>query len=1045
MKELTGEQNRAAEAVGSVAVTAGAGTGKTSMLAARFLHHVRQDGLSPLSIVAVTFTEKASAELRSRIRKTLKSETQDEQIVAEVEAAQISTMHSLASRICRDFYDLAGIPADFTILDDVDSPLWTAEKFDEAVGGIDRSIVEELGFNWLTTALKVLLKDPYASEKALAVGSRNWRGAIGAASASAVEKLVNSPAWNEASAVLRDCRGTPRDKLEAKRAETIAALSSLKDSTGVVKLNAVLKNFRSNSGAAAKWDAGDLDSVRGCLISLKEAVKRAFDLATLTFGPEDEKAARLVGPLATAFRQVTDQIAAEKLREKVLDFGDLEQYALKILESTEAIDHYKARWRAFLVDEFQDTNPIQAEILSRLSRGAALTVVGDEKQAIYGFRGADIGVFGRVRTEITERGGGAVPLSKTFRSHHDLVMTMNAIFAPVLGTLHQPLEADRSISSISEPFVQTAIVEKVDGTAKEQLEIIEARYIADQIAKLHDGGVAYKDIAILSRVWAPLDVYLDVLSAMGIPAVHAGGGSLLETREAADICALLSFLSEPTDDVPLVAVLRSPFFAISDRVLFEAATALSADVCWWEVIQQRREFEHPVSVLRELLASRDASSSDQIVALADRLTGYGAVIANLPHGSRRVADLGGLREFFRRLERNGRGDVFGTTRYLRELITTETAIPRPPLDAGEAVSLMTIHKAKGLEWPVVFVPDLARQMQGNHAAILIDNELGVAFQMDGEAFEKDQPAIHKLIKLRIKERENDEARRLLYVAVTRAKDKVFLTATKAKGPYIDILRPGLDAAGMIDEIIPYNDTLAIAPSPGEPAPFALPEHFNIEAVTVGLDELPVTALTAYARCPKRFEYQYVAGHPGLGEGAASAMAIGSLAHLALELDIGDVETLRKAVPDSTDEQLEAALGYANAFRTNPAYEKVRLSECQKEVRFAIRSDGLTLSGIADLVGPDFVLDYKTDAEMHPDEHRFQLWAYAAAFSKPRALIAYLRWDTLHEWPADSLAQIGVEASALIRRIRQADYAATPSFSECSACPFEKICESSSMA
>ena len=156
MKELTGEQNRAAEAVGSVAVTAGAGTGKTSMLAARFLHHVRQDGLSPLSIVAVTFTEKASAELRSRIRKTLKSETQDEQIVAEVEAAQISTMHSLASRICRDFYDLAGIPADFTILDDVDSPLWTAEKFDEAVGGIDRSIVEELGFNWLTNALKVL-------------------------------------------------------------------------------------------------------------------------------------------------------------------------------------------------------------------------------------------------------------------------------------------------------------------------------------------------------------------------------------------------------------------------------------------------------------------------------------------------------------------------------------------------------------------------------------------------------------------------------------------------------------------------------------------------------------------------------------------------------------------------------------------------------------------------------------------------------------------------------------------------------------------------
>ncbi|MBK6751624.1 MAG: UvrD-helicase domain-containing protein [Acidobacteria bacterium] len=175
---LTPDQKRAATAVGSVAVTAGAGTGKTSMLAARYLHHVQTDGMSPLSVVAVTFTDKAADELRSRIRKTLNAELGDEKVIAEVEAAQISTMHALASRICRDFYDLAEIPPDFSILDDTAKPLWMAEKFEEAVSLIDPDIFRTLGFSWLTSAISVLLKDPYSSDQALSLGADQWKDTI---------------------------------------------------------------------------------------------------------------------------------------------------------------------------------------------------------------------------------------------------------------------------------------------------------------------------------------------------------------------------------------------------------------------------------------------------------------------------------------------------------------------------------------------------------------------------------------------------------------------------------------------------------------------------------------------------------------------------------------------------------------------------------------------------------------------------------------------------------------------------------------------------
>jgi ATP-dependent helicase/nuclease subunit A len=730
----------------------------------------------------------------------------------------------------------------------------------------------------------------------------------------------------------------------------------------------------------------------------------------------------------------------------VLDFNDLERYALKVLDHPEAVEHYQHRWKAFLVDEFQDTNQVQAEILDRLTRIAKLTIVGDEKQSIYGFRGADPNVFSRVRDEIVEiRGGQHVPLTKTYRAHHGLVEAMNLIFAPVLDVLHQPLEAARVDSQLSEPFLHSAVVGESRGTPKSRLQILEARYIADQIKSLHDEqNVAYKDIAILARRWAPLEVYLGVLSANGIPAVNVGGGSLLETREAKDIYALFSFLSEPSDAIPLAAVLRSPFFAVSDLTLLNAAPELN-NRSWWRAIQDRPEFAHAVDILNTLLDARQLSSSEQILSLALSLTGYESVIANLPYGTRRVADLRGMRELFQRLERKGRGDTFGTTRYLRELIETETDIPRPQLAPGEAVSLMTIHRAKGLEWPVVFVPDLACERYVDNAKVLIDSEVGIAFQMDGEAFEKQQPAIHKLIRARKREREAAEARRLLYVAITRAKDKVILTATRKgstreKDLDIDILRPGLDAAGIEDEIIPYVEALAVAPAPIEPAALPVPDEINIGPVRTSLRELPATSLTVYAKCPKRFEYQFVNGHPGIGEGYASAMAIGSLTHIALENDITDPAALLRFSPESTAEQAREAIELANAFRENPAFASVRSGVLSTEEPFRYDAGPIGINGVADLVGMDFVLDYKTDAEVDRDEHRFQLWAYAEAFKKEKAYVAYLRHNKLIEYTCDELARSREDAHLMLDKIAGGVFEATPSEKACSACAYRSICD-----
>ncbi len=1055
--ELTKDQKRAAAATGSAAVSAGAGTGKTRMLAQRYLHHIRAHEFSPLSIVAITFTEKAADELRSRIRKTLSAELKDEKIIAEVEAAQISTIHSLAARICRDFYDLAGIPPDFSVLDETESPLWTSEKFDEAMGKIDPAIIEALGFNWLANSLPELLRDPYSSEKALAPGAKNFRAVIENERAAAIAKLISSEAWRQAETKLPSMSGAAGDLLEEARASAISSMDAIRRSENIGAAFEVLSRLKAHQGKAASWSPGGKEFIGGCLKSLKYEVTELLPLLSLEFSSEDEEIARRIEPLASAFQQVRDFMYAEKLREKVLDFNDLEHYALQILEREEAVEYYKKRWRAFLVDEFQDTNPIQAEIIRRLTREALLTIVGDEKQAIYGFRGANLRVFAQERIEILEkRGGTEVLLSKSFRTHEELVLKMNGIFEPVLGDLHQALEAHHKLSKKTKlnsgPFFHLAGVEK-EGGSKAQNQIIEARYIAEQIAQLHlESEIAYKEIAILAPRWAPLDIYVDVLSAFGIPAINVGGGNLLETREALDLFALLSFLAEPNDDIPLVAILRSPFFALSDRVLYEASKKFGKELSWWQAIKGIPGFSRAVGILQTLLDARHTKSPRELFAFADRLTGYSAVIENLPHGARRAADLRGLNELLLKLESRGRGDVFGAVRYLRELLLTETEVPRPPLDTGEAVSLMTIHKAKGLEWPVVFVSDLSSKPRGNTPPILVDTEIGVAFKIDGAGFDKTEPAIYKLIARRKSTRETDEARRLFYVAITRAEDKVILTAAAPKGFGLDILRPGLEAAGIPEEVIRFDANLAIAPAPQAPKEFAKPEKINVAPVAIGLREIPVTALSAYAVCPKRFEFQFVKGHPGLSEGFAHAMAIGSLTHKALELDIRDIETLRRETDVafgeadlqdsqlSSDAELQEALKLAEIFRTSEKFAQIRSAANRKEVEFVKEIGGLRLTGIADLVGDDFVLDYKTDSEMNPEEHQFQLWAYARLLEKPRAFIAYLRKNELHEFTESKLAEIEKEGMALIERIRTADYTAAPSEHACGNCAFREICK-----
>jgi ATP-dependent helicase/nuclease subunit A len=208
----------------------------------------------------------------------------------------------------------------------------------------------------------------------------------------------------------------------------------------------------------------------------------------------------------------------------------------------------------------------------------------------------------------------------------------------------------------------------------------------------------------------------------------------------------------------------------------------------------------------------------------------------------------------------------------------------------------------------------------------------------------------------------------------------------------------------------------------------------------GLFELPATSLSEYARCPKRFRFRFLEGHPGLGDGDANARRVGTLAHVALEREIQDSKELARFDPTLATGEVEEALALARRFSASPAFAPVRGCDGPREQPVLLRLGRLTIHGVVDLMGPGFVLDYKTDREVVPQHHHLQLWVYAQATGREAAHLAYLRHDTLHTLHTQELRAAGDEARAVAARISAGSYPARPSLRTCAGCPYAELCD-----
>ena len=1094
-------QRRAATSGGHVAVTAGAGSGKTRTLVGRYLHHL-ESGLPLQTVIAITFTEKAAREMQTRIRQAIIAwleqdpprRTDWETILADMDAAYIGTIHSLCARILRTHPVEAarlGVRPGFGVLEEGRAAVLRARAVEEGLAWAAQDndashlfrLFSEHRLRELITVLmeKRLDAGPMLTRPEIEAGDdllaawadQIWRWLSGP---------LEAPAWKDSLAELANLAAeTPDDPMEQARRAVLTHARALeearrqRDVAMAIRSLAALRQATSLKGRKANWPGETLNAVRACMRLLRAHFDTTLsDLVSPKNPPVwalDGQLARQMPTLRATYRQALRAYESAKAQENSLDFDDLEERALALLRRPPVRVFWQERASAVLVDEFQDTNDRQREIIYTLagfaanddpaSQGppASLFIVGDGKQSIYRFRGADVTVFRRVQRDIERAGGQVISLDRTFRAHRALVAETNRLLAPIMGEEEQPdrpyripftpLEAYRDLprTGILPPFVEFHLGVGENAT---QGRHAAAEGLVTRLRQLHAAeGVEWQDVALLFRASTTFPIYEEALERAGIPFVTVAGRGFYDRPEVRDLLNALRAIADPTDDLALTGLLRSPAIGLSDAVLYALRFPhpSSQPVSLWAMLH------HPG--LPDLLTAEDLARAIQARELLETLHDLAgrvpvAVLLKqwLDHTSyRALLRLSGGTRALRNVDKlladahlSGLVSVFEFDEYVRTLRDVGGRESEAPSEAGQAIQLMTVHKAKGLEFPVVVIAAAAHGGRGQVPSVLLDDMLGVAVDLrDNHGC---HPVLHRLAALRERERQAAESDRLLYVAATRAREKLLVSGyTKIRkgghlslagwlnsmGDVIHLAEVTMDGVPTEPHTIPLSPSIRCVLHPYTGATARTPDRptGSEEPLPLATDLVaPLVAPPLPAALERRRQeaeppprvWRVV---PTVRRPAGPAWVVGHLVHAALRCwrfphRPGLESFLRPFALEAglTDEQeihntIAIARRLLSRFQAHPLYAALDRAQRRHELPYMLMAEGIPRSGIVDLLayldGVWTVVEFKTDelragADLaaHSREQGYdeQVREYVAAVADllgeiPHALLVYL--------------------------------------------------------
>lgn len=820
-----------------LAVTAGAGSGKTRVLVERYLNLIDQ-GIPIEKIAAITFTQKAAQEMRDRLRSTRPDLTED------LERAQISTIHSLCQRIIQEHPLQAAVDPRFRIGEKWEVQALLLQIIEEEVE--DREPPEELGDGGEVVDL---VFDLY--EDMLTKGETGFTTGEALVEGGEPSILV-APLCQEVEQFLRLTPDTAAQKkaMEGLQEEwpSLQELLQFPDSDLQLETLQVLD--------------GSIRKIRGKLADHTVLIKELIGEAQKII--HEQKGAEIITWLKEVLGEVHRRFGQAKRDLGLLDYNDLEHLARKLLQDPQVRAHYD--FAHLMVDEFQDTNPIQKEIVDCLvAQGALLFVVGDPKQSIYRFRGADVGVFVQTKEEIDGEGKN-VFLAENFRSRPELIEFANHFFPQIMQDGAIVFEASTvSRERAGGPCV-TLLRTPAEGSNLEEGRIKEAEQIALRIRKFVDADqYKYEDVALLFRTMSNVRIYERALQAAHVPYVNLVGRGFYAQQEIQDVLHYFSWLGDPEDEVSRLAVLRSPFYLISDRALYWLRLGQAAKLSSAEQ-NALTQAEEDYAYLANLIKHEGAPKV--ITAMLER-TKYVQTTWQLPFGPQKVANIEKLLQQSWHLYTQDLVSVPEQLRYIQLMSRDTKGEGEALLDAEHAdvVKLLTIHGSKGLEFPVVFLPDTSGSLtRAQGGPVLYHPEFGLTYK-GTQGYDE--------LKEAEKEADLHESQRLLYVAVTRAEEELYWCGldnlSQTRESWWKWLQDALPLIPdhLYREVVGDLPSLELAGSQKEASQLSIP-HYEALSPQYNQVAFSVTSLMSYARCPHHYYLRYILQVPELSISASQA-------------------------------------------------------------------------------------------------------------------------------------------------------------------------------
>lgn len=1121
-KNPTPEQALAINTIKSnVSLLAGAGSGKTYVLMKRFVQILRADlSVNPTNIVAITFTRKAADEIKGRVRQAVsecveQAQTDLERLrwqehLQKVESAPISTIHSLCSRILRDNPVETQLDPEFTILEDFEAQDFFKETLQQYLrknikeNAALRRLVQTYGVNSFVNQVTALgdklselvrednLAEPYlkAKEELPALQQKLF-----AALREVIEAREALGAKTKGRQTLTEAAGL----LDEMQKQLLAPEPdcSLLDASGVVKV----------SGKAL---AAELTNLKNLRQELNHVLLNA-------------KGCDLVQDWLAVLQEFYACLSARKQENNVLFNDDLDLLAIEHLQKNEALQQkYQERYKYIMVDEFQDTNERQRQLIyllcgNKLDNTNNLFIVGDVKQSIYRFRHADVSVFNRVKEDIAQNAGQNLGMKTNFRSTQSIVESCNTAFCQLMDLPKEEICLEHhegaNTGGAKVCLLQVPYKSKDDDLgAKEdkwqkEAEAI-ATYLQQELPKVEPQLRPGASKAILLRAMTHCEILRQTLQGYGINCVVVKGKGFYEQQEVLDILNLLAALHNRYASLELAGALRSNYFGLDDATLTQLFWQTDKDKPLWDVLQAVGSGELQMNLQPEqqalaMQAAERLRSLRQAAALMalpelfaqlwDELKPE-FVLSQQENGPSKLANVKKLRRLAQQYCQTKQASLAEWLQNVKDLRASSSKEPAATVQADDALQIMTIHNSKGLEFDFVILPQLDKSVKGDTASIKYlpgkEGEQGLlGIKVPDKEMQLQNSGVYEQAKARDSELDEEESRRLLYVAMTRAQKQLLMVGTVAeeKLPEAGIALPSAKGWWQLLQAVYEADwekqesscpwVRLLCADDLSPAVAQQGEQQQLALEPLALAPLPAyaacgrtcftaSALQTYLHCQRQYYYQQVLAVPELEQTVAGEQAhelpasvTGSIVHKALELYNGyNAEAvfaiaLEEFAPGAAATQAKSMFDtyiVSDLYKALPKKQKRELEFVQP------LQQELAAEGVIDLLAFDeddnmIIVDYKTGTPPEPDEvktgYAYQLALYKDAAEKlypgkkvVRAELHFLQNMSVWQLPLDkSYLQEAIELCEEISGKGEEDDFSCICNDSCAYCHYAYLC------